>query len=104
MSVPMARPADDAPLPEWNVYWERRIEDVRQEVSSLREQTTKADAKTNRRITDETQARLKSEAEAKQRQKELIAGKDGAGLVKTWWGLLATAIGTLLQAWGDAIS
>lgn len=64
---------------------------------------TKADSRISERITKETQARLASEAEAKERQKELIAGKDGGGLVKTWWGLAFTALGTLMQGVGDTI-
>lgn len=71
--------------------------DVTREVKLLKESTTKAKETLSQRITDETAARLKSEAEAKERQTELLAGKDGNGLVKTWRGLLVTLIGTLLQ-------
>lgn len=91
------KPSEDEPLTEWNLYWESRINNLNQKLEWINNDMRKADEELSKRLAEETQARLKSDAASKQRQEELLAGEGGKGLVRTSWGLPATLFGTLLQ-------
>ena len=103
-SIGKKAPDDDAPLTEWNDYWEFRVGRVEKKLERMSNEMRNADQEISDRLTDESEARLKDQEESKNRLQRLLAGSNGSGLVKTWWGLAVTGFGTVLQAVGVAIS
>ncbi|MCA1693388.1 MAG: hypothetical protein LC749_00910 [Actinobacteria bacterium] len=91
------RPADDAPLAEWNLYWESRVDNLDERLGDLQRDTKAADDLLERRVAGEEAARVSADTELAENLRMIIGGKEGSGLVKAWWGLFATALGTLLQ-------
>lgn len=92
------RPTNDAPPEEWSAYLESRIGNVEDRLSWLMVDMRTADDEINRRLADERNERTMADVTLADRLRAALAGPGGTGLDKTWWGLAATALGTLLQA------
>ena len=97
VQVTRTRPADDAPLAEWNLYWESRVGNLDERLEVLQRDTKAADDLLERRVVGEEAARASGDTELAEKLRMIIGGKEGSGLVKACWGLFATALGTLLQ-------
>lgn len=92
------RPADDAELNEWVAFLERRLANIDEGLVWSREDLKEAVAKLGARIEAEASARSAADEERDDKLRRVMGGEEGGGLVKTFWGLSATALGALLQA------
>ena len=90
------RPRDSAPMSEWNRYWDARLAAITKRVARVNADLKEARQDVGQQIAREASERAAGDAELESRFITALAGRNGRGLVKAWWGLLATFIGTLL--------
>jgi hypothetical protein len=97
------RPSEDAPLDEWNAYWESRINNLGQRLDWVVEDMQQADAENTRRITEEARQRETAITRLEERLLVVVGGDGGRGLVRTWWGLILIGCGAFLQVFGGLL-
>ena len=97
LSVIKARPSEDAPLAEWNAYWDSRLAELRERIDLVAEDRREADEEIRDRLTQESSDRKEENRRLESRLRAVVGGEEGSGLVKTWWGLVVTAVGVALQ-------
>ena len=97
------RPADDASLAEWNLYWESRLKNLQHDLDSFAEDMREADAKNARSLAEETQRLERLIAEIREDVRFVAGGKGGGGLIKAWYALIAIGLGAFLQIIGVLI-
>ena len=97
------RPTDDAPLPEWNLYWESRLNNLDQRLDWLTEDMRKADMANATRIAQLTERFETAIARLEERLRVVVGGEGGRGLIRTWWGLIAIGAGAIFQVAGGLI-
>lgn len=91
------KPATDAPVVEWYLYFESRLESLRRQVDSQERDLKREVVYFELRLADEAQTRLRGDTSLAEWQIELLVGKDGISLKRTFRGLALTGIGTILQ-------
>lgn len=103
IQVTRVRPADDAPLVEWNRYWDRRLDDLQRSLDSFAEEMRDADEKNIARIADEVSRLEGLIAQLGDDVRVVAGGKGGGGLIKAWYALIAIGLGGFLQIIGVLI-
>ncbi len=90
-------PSKEAPLEEWIAYWERRMNDFKQDLELMTTTMQVADADNSARIDEESRSRKAADAKLEERLPVMIGGEEGRELVRTSKALVATAVGAALQ-------
>ncbi len=91
------RPAHDAPLVEWNLYWESRVHNLEERRHWLRQDSQEASRRNAEHIATETEQRMAADARLETLLRNLLGGEDGNALRRTWIGLAVTFGGLSLQ-------
>lgn len=91
------RPLDDAPLADWNLYWDSRVKNVEHGLDRLRQDSQEADRQNAEQIAAEIERRTAAEVRLETLLRTLLGGEDGNALRKTWIGLAVTFGGLSLQ-------
>jgi hypothetical protein len=94
------RPADDAPLTDWNAYWELRLAALSKQVGWVKDDLKASHEDMAEKLAAERGERHASIAQVQEKLRVVVGGDEGRGLAVTWWGLVLTAVGTALQAIG----
>ena len=91
------RPADDAELPEWSRYLESRLDNFGERLDWIVEDARAANADLHARVSEESQRHEQRVRAVEEHLVTAVAGREGSGLAKAWWGLFITAAGMVLQ-------
>lgn len=99
-----APPDGAAPAEEWVPYLLKRIENAEELAHRRHADVRKWNTALGERIDVEQGERIRRDAELEGRVLTAVGGEDGRGLDQTWWGLVVTLIGVILEAIGSVLA
>ena len=91
-----ARPADWAGLLAWSAYLVSEVDALKERLDDLATGARAVETKLRQEIQTETRDRVEADAQLAERLQMSLAGKDGRGLRKTWFGLALTLVGVVV--------
>lgn len=91
------RPSDDAPLAEWIVFMDRMFSEHQRQIQSVRKDQAVVNNQFRSADRDEAAVRQEGDRQIANQTKAWLGGRNGDALAVTWWGLVVTLVGTVLQ-------
>jgi hypothetical protein len=95
------RPGEWAGLPAWRAYFESQLDGVKQQLEWSVRDLQAADDSVRGALDAQRLERVDADAELSERLRMSLAGEDGRGLARTWWGLVITMFGIALAGVGS---